>query len=205
MLILWLAGPSKPLTSLFATETPTPTLTFTPSITPLPTDTPTITLTPTLTSTSTPSSPFTYTVQEGDSLFSIAQNNNLGENGVLFLLILNPLIDPCDPILRVGDTITVPNPGAEMPTATPLPANLARGTKVTYLVQSGDNLAAIAAKFNSIVDEILKLNNLDDPNLIGVGQCLIIPANLVTPTATRPPTSTPRTPVPVTPSITPTP
>ncbi|NOT04789.1 MAG: hypothetical protein HOP27_09350, partial [Anaerolineales bacterium] len=29
LLIVWLTGPSKPISSFFATETPTPTLTFT--------------------------------------------------------------------------------------------------------------------------------------------------------------------------------
>ncbi len=35
LLIVWLASPSQPLGSLFATKTPTPTVTFTPTLTPL--------------------------------------------------------------------------------------------------------------------------------------------------------------------------
>lgn len=203
VLVIWLSAPSKPLSGLFATDTPTPTLTFTPTVTPPPSETPTITLTPTETSTSTPSAPFTYTVQEGDSLFAIAERNGLGEDGVLFLLILNPQIDPCrGRNLLVGDVILIPNPGLPMPTATPIPPDLTRGTKVTYFVQSGDTLASIAGKFNSREDDIVKENGIEDPNLIGVGQCLTIPVNLVTPTATRPPTSTPV--APVTPTLTPT-
>ena len=30
LLVIWLTGPSKPLNTFFATETPTPTMTFTP-------------------------------------------------------------------------------------------------------------------------------------------------------------------------------
>src|SRR5271169_1788754 len=71
LVIIWLAGPSQPLTSLFATKTPTPTLTYTPTDTPIPTDTPTATSTATVTSTSTPAAPFTYTVQENDTLENI--------------------------------------------------------------------------------------------------------------------------------------
>ena len=89
-----------------------------------------------------------------------------------------------------------------LPTATPIPANIFRGTKIPYNVRTGDTLAAIASKFNSTVDDIVKANNLKDANAIAVGQLLQIPVNLVTPTATRPPTSTPRTPIP---SLTPTP
>jgi LysM repeat protein len=55
------------------------------------------------------------------------------------------------------------------------------------------------------MDDIIKENNLTDPNAIFVGQQLTIPANMVTATATFPPTSTPLTPVAETPSATATP
>src|SRR3990172_12545442 len=90
LLIVWLTGPSKPLNSLFATDTPTPTMTFTPTNTSMPTDTPTITSTSTITPTATFSTISRYTVQLGDSLFSIAEQYNLGENGIALILLLNP-------------------------------------------------------------------------------------------------------------------
>jgi LysM repeat protein len=215
LLVVWLSGPNKPLNTLFATDTPTPTITFTPSLTPLPSDTPTITSTPTETATLTPSAPFQYTVQEGDSLFSIAQKYGLGENGIKLILVLNPYatpasrggqtigIDPHSSTVIPGQIIWVPNPGMPLPTATPIPVNIPRGSKIEYTVESGDTLAVIASKFNSTEDAISKENNLQDPNAIFVGQLLVIPVNLVTPTATRPPTSTPAT--PVTPTVTGTP
>jgi LysM repeat protein len=64
---------------------------------------------------------------------------------------------------------------------------------LTYTVQAGDTLGGIAAKFNSTEPAIIAENKLTDPNALFVGQQLIIPVNLVTPTATRPPTSTPVT------------
>jgi LysM repeat protein len=67
---------------------------------------------------------------------------------------------------------------------------------LTYTIQAGDTLAGIASLFNSTVDDIITENKLEDPNAIFVGQQLIIPANMVTATATRPPTSTPITPGP---------
>jgi len=209
LLIIWLTGPSKPLEGLFATVTPTPTLTFTPTITPSPTDTPTITPTSTLTPTLTPSAPFQYTVQEGDNLQAISTKFGLGDDGIQLILYLNPYdaktsigIDPTTSIVYPGQQITIPNPGMPLPTATPIPANIFRGTKIPYTVRTGDTLAGIASKFNSTVDDIVKANNLTDANSISVGQLLQISVNLVTPTATRPPTSTPRTPIP---TITPTP
>jgi LysM repeat protein len=213
LLVVWLSGPGKPLNSLFATETPTPTLTFTATITFTPTETPTITETPTETPTATAGAPFTYIVQEGESLAAIAENFNLGENGIALILLLNPYdeetgigIDPSTTIVYPGQEIIIPNPGMELPTATPIPADLPRGTNIAYTIQTGDTLAGIASQFNSTVEAIIEENELDDPNAIFVGQQLIIPANLVTPTATRPPTSTPVTPgATITPGITGTP
>jgi len=197
LLVVWLTGPSKPLTTLFATETPTPTLTFTPTVTFTPTETPAATATLTETPTPTRSAPYTYTVQEGDFLATIVENQNLGNDGVALILLLNPYneeagtgIDPTTQIIYPGQEILLPYPGMPLPTATPIPADLQRGTKLTYAVQAGDTLAGIAALFNSTVDDIITENKLDDPNAIFVGQQLIIPTNLVTATATFPPTST---------------
>ena len=197
LLVIWLTGPSEPLSKLFATETPTPTLTFTPTTTSLPTETPTITPTFTETPTATRSAPYTYTVQEGEFLFTIVEKENLGDDGVALILLLNPYdadtgtgIDPTTQIVYPGQEILLPYPGMELPTATHIPADLQRGTKLTYTIQSGDTLAGIASLFNSTIDDIIKENNIEDPNAIQVGQQLIIPANLVTATATFPPTST---------------
>ncbi|HEY7269594.1 MAG TPA: LysM peptidoglycan-binding domain-containing protein [Dehalococcoidia bacterium] len=45
----------------------------------------------------------------------------------------------------------------------------------TYTVQPGDTLGRIAAQFGTSVDAIVQANNMSDPNLIAVGQQLIIP------------------------------
>lgn len=207
LLIFWLAGPSKPLNTLFATETPTPTMTFTPTNTSTPTDTPTVTPSSTVTPTATFSTPFNYTVQEGEYLALIVEKFNLGDDGIALIFLLNPYsvdattdiaigIDPTTGIVNPGQVILLPNPGMQLPTATPIPANLVRGTKVEYFVQPGDSLGYIASLFNSTIDDIIKENSITDPNAIAVGDLLIVPVNMVTPTATRPPTSTPITPGP---------
>ncbi len=195
-----LIGPGKPISNLLATDTPTSTVTFTPTSTSTPTMTATETLTPTITNTPTPGAPFQYTVLEGDFLATIAEKFTLGEDGIALILLLNPYdetastgIDPATSIVYPGQVIWIPNPGMELPTATPVPADLPRGTKLTYIVQAGDTLGGIAAKFNSTIDAIIAENKLDNPNALLVGQQLIIPANIITPTATRPPTSTPVT------------
>lgn len=54
-----------------------------------------------------------------------------------------------------------------------------------YIVKPGDTLGRIADEYQTTVDEIMASNNLSDPNLIEVGQQLIIPS-LVGPTPTVP-------------------
>ncbi len=46
-----------------------------------------------------------------------------------------------------------------------------------YTVQRGQTLSAIAAKYGLSVDDIVKANNITDPNNINVGQVLKIPQN----------------------------
>ena len=194
-LAYWLLGSDeKPLSTLFATDTPTPTLTFTPTNTTTPSITPTITLTPTTTITPTSTGPVAYTIIDGDTLQSIVEKFNLGDNGVLLILQENPKIMVAGGIYYVGDTITIPPAGTLLKTATPLPANLGRGARIEYQVLPGDTLAGIAVKFNSIEEDIVTLNNIENANAINPGDILQIPVNLVTATATLPPTSTPVTP-----------
>ena len=195
LLLMWLASPGKPLGAMFATDTPTVTLTFTPTNTSTPSLTPTITNTPTVTITFTPSGPQDYVIQEGDTLESIAQKYNLGNEGTLLLYYENQAaMEANNGVIFVGQTIKVPPAGSILPTSTSIPADLRSGTLIEYLVLPGDTLAGIAAKFNSITDNIIEENNLENANALSVNQVLQIPVNLVTPTATLPPSSTPVTP-----------
>ena len=195
LLVVWLTRPGQPLGQFFATETPTATITSTPTSTSTPTLTPTITETPTVTVTSTPSGPVDYTIQEGDSLDAIAQRFNLGPDGVLLIYNANLAdMEANNGVIFVGQTITIPPPGSVLPTSTPIPANLPRGTRVEYRILPGDTLAGIAVRFNSLPEDIIEENNIEDANALNVGDVLQIPVNLVTPTATLPSTSTPVTP-----------
>ena len=197
LLVVWLTRPGQPLGQYFATDTPTATLTFTPTNTSTPTVTATITETPTATVTATPSEPFPYSIQEGDSLEAIAQRFNLGPDGILLILDENPTImSDNNGVIFVGQEIRIPVPGTTRATSTPIPASVSRGTRVEYQVLPGDTLAGIAVRFNSIQEDILTANpDLgEDANALQVGQILQIPVNLITPTATLPPTSTPITP-----------
>jgi LysM repeat protein len=171
-------------------------MTFTPTETPVPTETPTVTQTSSVTPTPTPASPFSYKVQDGDTLVGIIDAQGLGNNpnALQLIIFLNPNVDPNN--LIVGEDILLPNPDMPLPTATPIPADLPRGTKIVYTIESGDSLELIASKFNSTVEAILALKEnedagITDANTIFAGQKIVVPVNLVTPTPTPRPTVTP--------------
>ncbi len=48
------------------------------------------------------------------------------------------------------------------------------GTKV-ITIQKGDTLSALAIEYNTTVEELVKLNNIEDPNLIYAGNGLFVP------------------------------
>ena len=195
MLIVWLTSPGQPFGGLFPTETLTPTLTPTPTNTSPPTETPTITPTPTETISPTPSGPVDYIIQEGDSLDAIAQRFSLGADGILLILDQNPeIVAQQGGVIFVGQTIKIPPPGTILATRTPVPPSLGRGTLIDYQVLPGDTLAGIAASFNSIEQNIIDENAIENANALQVGQVLRIPVNLITATPTLPSTSTPVTP-----------
>jgi LysM repeat protein len=179
--------------TLFATKTPTPTITPSPTNTSTPTVTPTITSTPTETPTATPSGPYPYVVQEGDNLYKIVQEKNLGDFGLILIYILNPLIDPATGFITVGQTIILPPPNSSLPTSTPIPTGLAPGFRIIYRVMPGDGLSLIANKLNSTVDAIVLANKTSLPDgassILSPGQLLVVPINLVTPVPTVKPTA----------------
>lgn len=99
----------------------------------------------------------TYTVEKGDSLYSIAvkygttvdalkKANNLTSN-----------------ILSIGGVLKIPTA-------------LETETDITYTVKSGDSLYSIAREYNTTVDAIKNLNNLTS-NLLSIGQVLKIPSD----------------------------
>ena len=200
VLVIWLTSGGTGKLALFSFKTPTPTITSTP--TPIP---PTATITQTLTATETaepsitptPWGPFEYTVLEDDNCWVISQKFNVPLD---LLLLINNFGNAC--LINPGDAILIPAPGQEMPTETPLPTDIARGTRIEYVVKSGDTMETIAARFNSTIDEIIRYTNiyrrqqqleqLADKSLINAGDVLIIPVQIVTPTPTSVSTSTPR-------------
>jgi len=66
-------------------------------------------------------------------------------------------------------------PTAPTSEKTATPTQTTQSGEITYIVQPGDTLSGIALKYNTTVDAIQKANNIQNPNLISVGQKLVVP------------------------------
>ena len=93
-----------------------------------------------------------YTVQKGDSLYSIARKYSTTIDKIKDLNNLTTNL------LSIGQVLLIPTN-----------TNL----ETTYTVQKGDSLYSIAKKYNTTVDKLKQLNNLTS-NLLSIGQILIV-------------------------------
>jgi len=177
---------------LVKTETAVPTATASTTTTPTPvppTDSPADTPTATVTAGPSPTmTPVLYTVVAGDNLFSIADQFRAN---LCTMMIINNITDPT--LLTVGQVLIIPGPDTKLPTATPLPTGIPRGTTLDYVVQCDDTLVSIASKFNSTAEDIAKTNDLAADAALQIGQVLKVRVNIATPTPTLSPTVAPAT------------
>ena len=140
-------------------------------------------VTPPATTTSPPpsGSTTTYVVQRGDTLYLISLRFNVT---ISALMAANGITNPN--LIFVGQRLTIPGAGAPPtatppPGATPAPTTPPSGSTV-YIVQPGDVLWRIALKFGVSASAIIAANGLTNPNLLFVGQRLIIPVPGAAPT-----------------------
>jgi LysM repeat protein len=114
-----------------------------------------------------------------------------GFYGLYVLMNAQPADTEPTPTLTQTPTVTpTPRPTrTPAPTSTPTPM-----PPLTYQVQPGDTLSAIAETFGTSVTDILALNPGLEPEALPVGYVLLIPAGTLTPTTT--PTLDPNLPTP---------
>ncbi|MEZ4516981.1 MAG: LysM domain-containing protein [Chloroflexota bacterium] len=130
----------------------------------------------------------TYIVQPGDTLWGISRQFNTSVDAIVQA---NNIPNPN--LIYVGQVLEVPDGTGPSPTPVPPPVNPA-----TYVVQPGDTLSQIAARFGTTVPALVAANNIVNPNLIYVGQVLVIPGGTGTPSPTPAPVPTTAPPAPIT-------
>ena len=107
--------------------------------------------------------PQSVTVEKGDSLSKIAKRYGTTIDA---LVRINELCDANQ--IFVGQVIVLEDPDSEADDA---------GEQVEtaiVTVQAGDSLSKIAKRHDTTVEEMMALNDIDDPNLLFVGQELLI-------------------------------
>ena len=116
----------------------------------------------------------TYIVALGDFAGGIADRHGLRLDD---LRRLNPSIDL--EIIFAGQVLVVPRVDLPPPPPGTAPAGPAPG--LTYTVQPGDTLTAIAAQFGAGTPALTSINPGLNPNLISVGQTLNVPGTVAIP------------------------
>ena len=98
----------------------------------------------------------TYTVKKGDTLYSISKNQNIPIDTIIKLNNLT------SSNLEIGQQLKLKSDSNNS------------SNKNQYIVQRGDTLYSLALKYNTTVDKLRKLNNLNT-NTLTIGQILVLP------------------------------
>lgn len=104
-----------------------------------------------------------YTVQNGDTLSGIAKKYN---TTVSELALINNISNPN--LIYAGQVLKI------YTSSRPI-VSRRKNFYRTYVVQKGDTLTLIASRFRTTVDELVKLNDIQNPNLIYVGEVIKVP------------------------------
>ena len=96
-----------------------------------------------------------YTIKKGDNLYDIAKNYNI---------TLDELINfnqQGSTLLHIGEQLLIP-------------INNQTNNNIQYVIKPGDTLYNIAKRYNTNVDEIKRINNLNT-NMLKIGETILIP------------------------------
>lgn len=99
-----------------------------------------------------------YTVERGDTLGEIARNHDVS---IADLVEANNIANP--DLIRIGQVLVIPGEEGE--------------PDEVHVVVRGDTLGKIASKYGSSVSALVKANQIANPNLIRIGQNIVVPGS----------------------------
>ena len=119
----------------------------------------------------------TYTIQDGDNLWSISQRHDVDMEA---LAAANRLALTAP--LKLGTVLTIPSDSVQTKPVAAAPAKPARATRpvavrgstVTHVVRSGETLWEIAKEYETSVEVLSELNDLGDSDKLTPGQRLAV-------------------------------
>ncbi len=121
--------------------------------------------------------PATYTVESGETLWSIAEKTIGSGYNYVDIAEANKLMNPNQ--ISAGETLTIPNvPKREPGQVSSASVETHRPADGKYTVQKGDSLWSISVAVYGTGyrwSEIATLNKLEDPGLIFSGNVLMLP------------------------------
>ena len=156
-------------TGMFVTTTAAPSdyspaTTTTPNVATTVAATATTTAPPATTTVAVADVPESVTVEKGDSLSKIAKRYGTTVDA---LVRINELCDANQ--IFVGQVVLLEDPDADADAAAE-----DRVETAIVTVQPGDSLSKIAKRHDTTVEALMALNDIDDPNLLFVGQELLV-------------------------------
>jgi len=122
----------------------------------------------------------------------VRHNEVFWDDAVLEVANAAPVAAAAAPATPADPSAATPAPDAAAAPAAPAPTEVPTPAGVKHVVESGDTLLGIALKYNTTVDEIKRLNNLQN-DFLSIGQELLVVAPQPLATATTGPTPLPPT------------
>jgi LysM repeat protein len=132
---------------------------------------------------------------------------------VLTVLLVWGGAPPSDSPTPTPTRALLPTTAVEASVPTVPPTETATPAPLVYTVKAGDTLSGIAQTYGVSVQDIVAVNNLANPDVLNIGQELIIPGHFISPTAAPPteeaatekasPPTAPASDVPPLPTLTP--
>lgn len=144
-------------------------LTAEPLPTPVPTSTPAPVVSEAADNAPPAEEPFTYTIEEGDLLDTIAAKFNVD---TAVIRLANPSMNPS--VLFIGQELKIPGATTEQ-LAIVNPEDRPEGEPTDYVVKSGDTMGAIANTYVVSSEALMAANPTVDAGSLQIGQLLSVP------------------------------